>query len=210
MKGKAKAVEFQNETYNIEVKGRHVLVTDAMKAYAVEKVSKIDRFSDRIIDVVITMDIQKDEHRVQIDIKVDHIRIRSHATTGDMYASVDLAVSKLTSQLTRYKKRIQDHQAKSVSMVDMNINVIRPSEDELSAINDEIEAANQDAMIGQYRHEVVSRKTRPLKTLTTEEAMMRIDLSGDNFLIYRSEEDNKLKVIYRRNDENLGIIEPEL
>ena len=112
MKGKAKAAEFQNDTYNIEVKGRHVLVTDGMKSYATDKVSKIDRFSSRIIDVIITMDIQKDEHRVDVDLKVDHIRIRSHAASGDMYASVDMAVDKLKKQLTRYKKRIQDHQAK--------------------------------------------------------------------------------------------------
>ena len=94
-------------------------------------------------------------------------------------------------------------------MVDVNVNVIRPSQDELSEINDEIEAANQDAVMKDYNHEIVTRETRPLKTLTTEEAVMKIELSGDQFLIFRSEEDNKLKVIYRRNDKNLGIIEPE-
>jgi putative sigma-54 modulation protein len=43
--------------------------------------------------------------------------------------------------------------------------------------------------------------------LTMEEATMRIDLSGDNFLVYRGEEDQKIKVMYVRRDKTLGVIE---
>ena len=45
---------------------------------------------------------------------------------------------------------------------------------------------------------------------TQEEAIMKMELSEDNFLIFRSEEDTKLKVIYRRSDGNFGVIELEL
>ncbi len=55
-------------------------------------------------------------------------------------------------------------------------------------------------------HTVIKQKTLPLKTLTTEEAVMKMELSGDQFLIYKNEVDHKLKVIYRRKDENYGII----
>ena len=56
---------------------------------------------------------------------------------------------------------------------------------------------------------VIGMETRVLKILTTEEAMMKMDLSGDKFLVYRGEEDRKLKVIYRRDDGNYGIIQTE-
>jgi len=210
MKGKAKAVEFENEEYSIHVVGRNVAVTDAMKNYAIEKVFKLERFSNRIIDVTITMDIQKLEHRCDIDIRVNHVKIRSHGVSTDMYAAIDDAIEKVSTQIRRYHKRLTEHQAKSISMVDMNVNVLAPSEDELAEFNDEIESQNQQNLIEGYKHGVVSQETLPLKTLSMDEAVMRLDLSGHNFLVYRSEEDNKLKVIYKRDDEQFGIIEPEV
>lgn len=210
MKGKAKAVEFAGEQYSIQVIGRHVQVTDAMKDYAIDKISKIERLSDRIIDVIITMDIQKLEHRIDIEVRVNHVKIRTHATTEDMYKSIDIAVDKLKEQVRRYKRRLHDHRARSAGYVDVNVNVVRHYQDPVAEINEDIEEENERSLMAIYRPEVVSREKRPLPTLTVEEAIMRLDLSGDKFLVYRSEEDQKLKVIYWRNDGNFGIIEPEL
>jgi len=209
MKGKAKAVEFENEEYSIHVVGRNVAVTEAMKNYAIEKVFKLERFSNRIIDVTVTMDIQKLEHRCDIDIRVNHVKIRSHGVSMDMYAAIDDAIEKVSTQIRRYHKRLTDHQAKSIAMVDMNVNVIGPAQDELAEFNDDIESENQQKLIEEYRHSVVSQETLPLKTLTMDEAVMRLDLSGHNFLVYRSQEDNKIKIIYLRDDGQFGIIEPE-
>lgn len=210
MKGKAKAVEFENEEYSIHVVGRNVAVTEAMKNYAMDKVFNLERFSNRIIDVTITMDIQKLEHRCDIDMRVNHVKIRSHGVADDMYAAIDAAIDKISRQIRRYKKRLTEHHAKGIAMVDMNINVVQGYEDELAEINDEIEDENRRRLIEEYQHKVVKQKTRPLKTLTMDEAVMRLDLSGDQFLVYRSEEDNNIKVIYRRKDNNFGIIEPEV
>lgn len=210
MSNKSKVSTFANDTYNIDVLGRHVLVTDAMKNYAIEKVSKIDRFSHRIIEVQITMDIQKLEHRVDIVMKVDHVKIKSSASTEDMYASIDLATDKLQQQLVKYKKRLHDHAAKPLSAIDMNVNVFGASLDEIDAINEEIELENQRQMLNAFHpHTIISKETKPLRALTTAEAIMKIDLSNDHFLIFRSLEDQKLKVIYRRSDGNFGIIEVE-
>ena len=211
MKGKAKAAEFLGEGYEIHVTGRDVLVTDAMKNYAVEKIRKIERLSDRIIDVKVTMDIQKLEHRVDIVLKVDHVKIKSQASSTDMYNSIDRAVEKIERQLRRYKKKIRDHTAKSLNIVDLKVNVLqRPPEEDLLDINDDIEEENIKSLEDQYKpHEIVGVKTRALKTLNFDEAIMKMELSGDSFLIFRGEEDQKLKVIYRRKDENFGIIEVE-
>ncbi len=199
------------EGYNITITGRHVLVTEAMKDYALEKISKIERFSPRMIDVMMTMDIQKLDHRVDIVIHFNNMKIKSHAITGDMYASIDLAVDKLQNQIRRYKDKIQDHHFKGVNEVDMNVNVIRPrADDELNEMNGEIDEENEKSLIAKYfPHQVVSKEKRPLKTLSLDEAIMKIELSSDFFLVYRSEEDQKIKVIYRRNDGDFGVIEPE-
>lgn len=211
MKGRAKAAEFVDEGYKIHVTGRNVLVTDAMKDYAMEKVSKIEKFSHRIIDVVVTMDIQKLDHRVDIVMKVDTIKIKSQAASTDMYASIDKAVSKIENQLRRYKTRLKEHSAKALNVIDMNVNVFKkPPEAELLDVNLDIEDENQRKLYESYQpQEIVSRETKPLKTLTLDEAMMKMVLSGDKFLIFRGEEDQKLKVIYLRKDGHFGVIDIE-
>ncbi len=210
MSRKSKAAEFLEEVYNITVTGRHVQVTQPMKDYAIEKVSKIERFTNRILDVLIIMDIQKLEHRVDIVIKVDHTNIKSHAVSTDMYVSIDMAVDKIRRQLLKYKNKLQDHHAKDVVSVDMNVNVLDVLVDDLVEVNDEIQSETNRREIERFRMpKVVSKEKRPLKHLTVEEAIMKVDLSGDQFLVFRSEEDQKLKVIYRRNDGNYGVLEPE-
>ncbi|HEY4255244.1 MAG TPA: sigma 54 modulation/S30EA ribosomal C-terminal domain-containing protein, partial [Chlamydiales bacterium] len=57
------------------------------------------------------------------------------------------------------------------------------------------------------QHEIVAKETMKLKTLTQEEAIIKMEISSEVFLIYRSEEDQKLKVIYRRKDGNYGLVQ---
>lgn len=211
MDRKAIAAKFQDEEYEINITGRNVLVTDAMRNYCLEKISKIEKFNNRVTDVNVIMDIQKLEHKIDIVMKLDHIIIKSSASSDNMYASIDKAVDRVQTQLRRYKTRIRNHHMKGGSVIDMNINVIEASADEiLNEVNDEIESETGVQMVDKYRpHKIVSREKRPLKTLNHNEAVMKMDLSGDMFMIFRSEEDQKLKVIYRRSDGNFGIIEPE-
>ena len=209
MSKKSKILE-QDNAYNITVTGRHIHVTDAMKDYAIEKVSKIERFSAHIIDVLVIMDIQKLDHTVSVILKVDHIKIKAQATTLDMYASIEKSIKKIQTQVRKYRDKIQDHQAKAVSVVDMNVNVLRRPHNEIEDINEDIEQVSREKMEEEYRpNEIVARETRPLKLLTQEEALMKMELSEDSFLIFRLEEDNKIKVIYRRDDGDFGVIETE-
>lgn len=209
MSRKTKIAEFLDAGYQITVTGRHLQVTDAMKDYALEKISKLERLSSRIIDVNVVMDVQKQQQRVEIIMNVNTVIIKSSAATGDMYASIDEATHKLGTQLQKYKEKLQNHHIISRKEIDMNVNVIEPREEELAEINSVIEEENLKALSNLYQsHKVVSRETRPLKKLSAEEAVMHLDLSGDLFLVYLGA-DNFLKVIYRRNDGNFGIIETE-
>jgi len=198
MSRRAKPAAFLEEVYPVTVSGRHVHVTESMKNYAIDKVSKLERFSERIIDVNITMDIQKLEHRVDIVVMVDNTKIKAHAATNDMYASIDKAVHKLETQLVRYRDKLHNHHCKGVKDMEMTVNVIPAPAD------------MEDVLFFEpFVPHVVKQETRPLKTLTVDEAVMKMELSGDQFMVFRQESDLKLKVIYHRTDGNYGVIEPE-
>lgn len=207
MNRKAKTLEFLEAGYDIQITGRHVDVTEPMKDYAMDKVSKIERFMNRIIDVNVIMDIQKLDHRVEIILKTGSIKIISSACTTDMYVSIDQAVDKLESQILRYKSKLQDHHAKGHADLEMNVNVISPREIEEDLGLDQ-EALDRRTIDRFKPHRVVKQEKRPLKTLTYDEAVMKMELSGDPFMLFKNEADQKLKVIYRRKDDNYGVIEP--
>ncbi len=210
MNNKDKFPPRSEHDYRFNVVGRSVLVTDAMKNYAQEKIAKIERFHPHTIDVIVTMDIQKIDHVVDIMMNFSHFHIRVHAVTSDMYASIDRAVEKLQHKLRRWKERIQDHHNKPQHEIDLKVNVLELPVDEVSEINDAIESSET----AQYDYsspmtKLVGTEQLQLRMLTAEEAVMRMELSGDHFLVFKGEEDRALKVIYRREDGNYGIIQAQ-
>lgn len=209
MVDKKKFAEEKEAGYRIDIVGRNVQVTEPMKQYAWDKLSKIERFHNPIMYVHITLDIQKLEHICALLLKIDHIKIKAQASSSDMYVSIDKAVDRLQNLMRRYKDRIQDHHRKALSFVDMQVNVLQKPLDELAEINADIESGTKQIDAAFSPPHLIGSETRPLKTLTVNEALMKMELSGDNFLIYRSEEDYKLKVLYRRADGNYGLIQPE-
>lgn len=112
MNRKEKALEFADTEYHLHITGRHIEVTDAMKDYALEKLSKIERIMDRIIDINVIMDIQKLDHHVEIILKAGSLKITSSASSTDMYASIDQAIKKLETQVLHYKSKANDHHIK--------------------------------------------------------------------------------------------------
>lgn len=203
MNRKAKALEFVDAEYNFQITGRHVEITDSLRTYIIDKISKIERFMNRIVDVNVILDIQKLDNRVEIILRAANTKIRSLAISTDMYVSIDQAVDKLEAQILRYKSKLQDHHLKGHAELNMNVNVLSAQE-----IDDDFEFDEGGDSFRFKPHKVVNQETRPLKTLTIDEAIMKMELSGDTFLIFKNEIDQKLKVIYRRKDGNYGIIEP--
>lgn len=207
-KSKAEIREkFENADYPIHIMGRHIEVTDPMKDYAIEKLTKIERFGGKVIDATIVMDIQKHIHTVDFIINVNNIKIKVSGSTRDMYSAIDQAIDRLVGKLSRYLEKIHEHHNKGVSVIDMHVNVIH--RDPLDEINDQIEEENlKQAESSLNPGEVVSKETRALKTLTQPEAVMKMELSEEPFIVYRCEVDRKLKVIYRREeDRNYAIIQ---
>lgn len=204
----------QPVTYEINVIGRHVEVTDAMKRYAEEKVRRVERYAKGglpIYELTVTLDIQKLAQRCHILVKIGNTRVTVHAIEETMYAAIDVAVDKLLRKIHHYHSRIVDHHkkghAQALHDVDLEVNVVKPGEAFIDNINDEIDEENRRQVEEALKpHEIVSKKTLTMSTLTPEEAIMKMELSEDNFLIFRNEIDHELNVIYRRDDGNYGII----
>jgi putative sigma-54 modulation protein len=206
-----KATKFDNEGYNISVLGKHFQITDAINNYVFEKLAKVEKIADQIVDVIVTLDAQKLEFSCSIWMNFIHFHIKAHAGTDNMYSAIDKATDRIITLIRKYKTKLQSRRFKDLSFVDIHVNVIGPLSDNLKAINEDIEAENARKELEKYSlHQIVAKETMKLKTLTQDEALIKMEIGDDPFLIFRSEEDQKMKVIYRRPDQNYGIVQVQV
>ena len=85
---------------NIAVTFRHMNATDAVKGYATDKVSKMQRFLRSPMKSQVTLSCQQDRlHRVEVEIHAGRARFHAHETSEDMYASIDKVMDKLERQI---------------------------------------------------------------------------------------------------------------
>jgi len=199
--------KFATESYQVSIFGKNVDLTDAMKTYVMEKISKLEKFSDHIIDVAVTLEVQKITHTTCIVMKFLNINIKVQASTEDMYSAIDKATERLAKLIKKYKTKLRSHRVKTAAL-EMPVKVL--SYDETQDVNEAIEEENRKATEAAYSlHKIQSVEKMPLKILKQDEAVMKMELTGKHFLIYKGEEDMKLKVIYRRDDDNFAIVEVE-
>jgi putative sigma-54 modulation protein len=203
-----KTNKFANDQYILYVLGKHIEITDAIRNYVWEKLSKVERIADHIIDVHVVLDSQKLEKSCSVLMNFIRFQIKVKIGKDNLYEAIDLAMDKVVRLVRRYKSKLQSYRNKHLSAVDIHVNVIQSLKDDLSVINDEIQAESARIEEEKYRlHQVVAKETMSLKTLTQEEAIMKMEITSDPFLIFKSEEDQKIKVIYRREDQNYGLVQ---
>ncbi|NGX38862.1 MAG: Ribosome-associated factor Y [Chlamydiae bacterium] len=217
MVDKEKFAEEDAMGYNIYIVAKNFELTDPMRQHIWDKLSKIEKFHNHIMDVHVTLDIERVEHVCVITCHFNHIKVKVEGRSTDMYASIDMAIQKLQRLFRRWKGKIQDYHKKAVNSVEMAVAVYgRPppevedepasEEEEIAEFNEEIDEQNLEKWMP---GKVLSSESRILKTLKTDEAIMKMELSNDRFMLYRDEQDSKLKLIYRRDDQNYGIIQAE-
>ncbi len=98
----------------IEITGRHMDVSEAMKTYAQTRAAQLVGDFPRIENVHVIMDIQKFRHTAEILIQGAHLRVEAMETSDAMYASLDIAFEKAERQIRRLREKINDgHRARA-------------------------------------------------------------------------------------------------
>lgn len=180
----------------VSVTFRHMEATDALKSFASDKVSRIEKYVHAPTDAHVVLSVEKHMHRAEINVIANGIRIRGEETTGDMYGSIDGAAAKIERQLKRYRDRLASHKPREGHAMKVKHNVIA------AATPAEVETATE-APAQIVRHEELD--ARPM---VLEEAIMQMDLMHEDFHVFLNAKTNAMNVLYRRKDGSLGVIEP--
>lgn len=177
----------------ISVSGHNVDVTPALREYAEKKLKKIQKFfEDGSVETEVVLKVQRELHVADITIQAGGLFVRGQGRTDDMYASINVAVDHIERQIRKYKTRIN----RRMRRLDADVVVTVPS----VALDDEEEMEAP---------RVVKTKRFDVKPMSVEEAIMQMELLDHDFFVFRDDSTGDVSVVYRRNDGDYGLIEPD-
>ena len=98
----------------VTVIGRHIEATDALKQYAQEKFSRLEKYLPSSVQAVVTLSVVKKVHHIaEAVIKSNGVLIQASEETEEMYSAIDLLVEKIERRVRRYKEKLVDHKHQS-------------------------------------------------------------------------------------------------
>lgn len=89
----------------LNISGHHIEMTDALKAYVEDKLSKVKRHFDNITNVQVTLTVEKERQKAEATIHLSGHDIHASSEHEDMYAAIDLLSDKLDRQVVKYKEK---------------------------------------------------------------------------------------------------------
>jgi len=98
----------------IEVVGRNVTITDAIRDYCTQRGDKLPRYFDGVQMITFRISTADHHHQREFDVELvidveGHDDFVSHAKEHDLYAAIDLVTQKGQRQLVEYKDRLRGH-----------------------------------------------------------------------------------------------------
>ena len=99
---------------NLTISGHHLEITPALRSYVTNKLDRITRHFDQVVDVKVLMTVEKQKEkerrqRAECTIRVKGSDLFAESAHEDLYAAVDELVDKLDRQVVRHKDKLQDH-----------------------------------------------------------------------------------------------------
>jgi len=93
----------------LDITGRHIEVTEALREHVINRVSKIEEHFDLVTNVHCILTVEKTRHKAEATINADGKRIYADATDDNMYVAIDSLAHKLNRRVRRYKEKLKKH-----------------------------------------------------------------------------------------------------
>ena len=94
---------------NLNLTGHHLEITPAIRAYVINKLERVTRHFDHVIDVNVVLSVDKLQRIVEANVHVRGKEIHAESVDADMYAAIDALADKLDRQVVKYKEKLTDH-----------------------------------------------------------------------------------------------------
>ena len=171
----------------IKIRGNKIDITDSMKEYVKEKLSKLDKYSLEEFEANVLVKVRNYTQKVEVTIPLKTLILRAEEEASDFYSAVDLVINKLERQIRKNKTKLKRKEKSGIKELNMENILDIPVEEEKE----------------------VKRKKIDIKPMSMEEAILQMELLGHNFYMYKDSDLNSIALVYKRRDGGYGIIETE-
>jgi len=189
----------------LKIHTRNVDVNPRLQEHVEKKVSKLDRYLPNIQEVRVDLAIERrkqgsDQAIAQLTLRNTRgVILRAEdKRQPDIYAALDVALDKMYRQIERYKGKRKRRGGGRYSEADADLAAVESAPLETPQEEEELKTA------------IVRRKQITLVPMSEEEAIDQMELLGHSFFIFYNAESAKLGVLYRREDGNYGVLEPDV
>lgn len=192
----------------VKVSGKQVDIGTAFQEYAEQLMADlVEKYFDQGLDATVT--VSRAHQGLKVDISVHasrSVQVQSQGEGNTAHLAFDAALARIAKRLRRYKRRLKDHNRREKSEAKQN--VLNAQRYVIEASETIADAAEDDELLGD-NPAVVAEMSTEISTLSVSDAVMRLDLSDSPVLMFRNAVNGSLNVVYRRQDGNIGWIDPQ-
>lgn len=172
----------------LNIRGEKLTVTQSMKAYVTEKLSKMDKYFENPenINTNVLIRVKGLEQIIEVTALTKRFTLRAEESNEDFYAAVDLVINKLEKQIRKNKDRL-NNKYKNIDKLDFNFDYDLEEDEQSNPV-------------------IVKRKNISMKPMDEEEAILQIELLNHDFFVFKNIDEECVSVLYKRKDNNYGII----
>jgi putative sigma-54 modulation protein len=177
----------------ITTTARHFESSPELIEHIEERIGRLKRYFDQILNVDVIMDVQKFRHIVEVNVHVNGHNFTAKEESEDMYSSIDLAEKSLERQVKKFKGKI----------IDNHHNPRRNGKPSASAeMIIKAESVGSESGI-----DVLDQVPHEISHLSVEEAIISMTDQKKDFLLFNNTESGKLNFVYKRSDGHFGVID---
>jgi putative sigma-54 modulation protein len=180
---------------NIEYVARNYPLGDAIRGFTESKLQKVTKFLEEPVEVRVTLEVEKHRQIAELHVAHRHGVLQAREETGDMRDTVNAAVDKVEKQARRARKRFMDRRRRA---------------DRVDGQQWPVAVVERGSIAGGGPPRIIEATALSIKPMTIEEAALALADASEGFVVFRDAQSDKVSVLYRRSDDNFGLISPEL
>jgi putative sigma-54 modulation protein len=186
----------------VTVKGKQIDLTDSLKHYVNEKMSKIPRYFDHIISAEVCLSLERNWHVAEVNLFGEGFDMRGEEKSKDMYNSIDRVIEKLERQLKKQKGKVEGRKsARGPSAPPPPLE--EGSEKKGASNGHSMDQASLYAPRVEHVHSFYAR------SLSIEEAIKEMESAGHEFYAFFNEDRRRVNVVFKRK-KGYGLLDPRL
>ncbi|AHM03430.1 Ribosomal subunit interface protein [Roseibacterium elongatum DSM 19469] len=187
-----------------QISGKQIDIGDALQVHVKDSLnSVVGKYAERPTDATVIFSKSGAEFVCETTVHLSTgMTASAKASAHEIYAAFEKTADKMEKQLRRYKRRLKDHHRERTQPID----VMQAA----SYILASSESHDEDAEPESLQPIIVAEMETKVPSLSVGEAVMQMEISGAPLLVFRNEKHDGVNVVYRRDDGNVGWIDPTL